>query len=90
MPTISFTGNLKRFFPDLATQHSSATTIGNILKELEVQHKGIRDYIIDEQGRIRTHVNIFVGNELIEVNDILEFEVAEEAEIYVMQALSGG
>lgn len=90
MPTISFTGNLKRFFPDLTSHKSSANTIGKILAELDIQHKGIQDYIVDEQGRLRTHVNIFVGDELLDVKDILDFKVADNAEVYVMQALSGG
>jgi hypothetical protein len=50
----------------------------------------LRSYILDDQGRLRRHVNIFVNETMI--SDRLRQSDAIRAtdEIYVLQALSGG
>lgn len=90
MPTIKFTTNLKRFYPALDEVQSDALDLNIILDELEADYKGIKDYIVDEQGQLRKHVNIFIGNELIQDRNKLSDSVKPGDEIYVMQALSGG
>ncbi|UXX77971.1 MoaD/ThiS family protein [Reichenbachiella carrageenanivorans] len=90
MPTIKFTANLKRFYPTLTAVHSDALDLHSILEELEGQFKGLRDYVVDEQGQLRKHVNIFIGNELIHDRVKLSDPVQPDDEIYIMQALSGG
>ena len=43
-----------------------------------------------EQGRLRQHVAVFVGGELIRDRVRLSDTVAASQDIFVMQALSGG
>lgn len=74
------------------TAHASAVTadgatVDEILDDLDRQFPGIRFRMIDEQGRLRTHMKIFVGPEL--TRD-LDTPVDESVEVTVMQALSGG
>ncbi len=90
MPSVSFTNNLKRFYPDLATLNVDSRSIPEILEQIDSRHPGIKDYILDEQGRLRKHVNIFIGNDLIRDRDNLSDIVDDKDEIYIMQALSGG
>lgn len=90
MPTVKFTANLKRFFPTLSVVETDALDLNQILAQLEVNFKGIKDYIVDEQGQLRKHVNIFIGNELIQDRITLSDTVNPNDEIYIMQALSGG
>ena len=47
----------------------------------------LRGYILDDQGNIRKHINIFLDNTLI---TDLEENVRESSEVFIMQALSGG
>ena len=65
-------------------------SIPDILKEIETQHPGIKDYIVDEQGCLRKHVNIFIGQDLIIDRVKLSDTIQATDEIYIMQALSGG
>jgi len=90
MPTVKFTANLKRFYPDLAIEVVESRQIPTILDQLESKFKGIKAYIVDEHGRLRKHVNIFIGDELIKDREKLSDPVAASDEIYIMQALSGG
>jgi hypothetical protein len=50
----------------------------------------VRSYILDDQGRLRRHVAVFIDGELLLDKKDLGRGVASSSEIYVMQALSGG
>ena len=90
MPQIKFTSALKRFFPTLEEGTIDGQTIGEVLQDLEKKHPGINDYLRDDTGHIRQHVNVFLKGELIEDEATLSDRVGEEDEILIFQALSGG
>jgi hypothetical protein len=50
----------------------------------------LRGYVLDEQGRLRRHVNVFVNSSMIVDRMGLGDPVGRDDEIYVLQALSGG
>lgn len=90
MPTVKFTYALKRFFPNLKETPIKSDSLPELMDVLEQQYPGFRSYILDERGRLRKHVNIFVDNELIHDRESLTDQVKEDSEVYIMQALSGG
>lgn len=90
MATIKFTNALRRFFPTLSETELEAATLSEVLTKLESQHPGLRNYIVDEQGALRKHVNIFIDGDLIHDRESLSDSFGEQSEIYIMQALSGG
>ena len=51
---------------------------------------GLRSYVLDDQGRLRTHVVIYVDGRPVRDRNALGDAVGKSAEIHVMQALSGG
>ena len=65
MAQVKFTPNLQRFFPDLCECSVDATTVADIVSAVDQRWRGLGDYIVDEQGALRKHVNIFVGGELL-------------------------
>ena len=90
MPTINFTSNLKRFYPDLAPVQVEGKTVVAALAEVEKNYTGLRNYILDENGGVREHVNIFIGNDMIQDRQNLLDELSASDEVYIMQAISGG
>lgn len=90
MAHIKFTPNLKRFFPDLTEIEVDAKTVSEVIDAVDDRWRGLADYIVDEQGALRKHVNIFVGDELIYDKTGLSDPVFADTKIYIMQALSGG
>ena len=92
MITVHLTRHLYTFFPHLEGKDITveATTVGDVVKALEVLAPGIAYYICDERGRLRTHVNIFVGTQLIRDRRTLSDAVPDGGEVHVLQALSGG
>jgi len=51
---------------------------------------GVRDRILDEQGALRPHVNVFVGETSIRETDGLATPLRDGALILVIPAISGG
>lgn len=90
MAKIDFTSALKRFFPNIKQTNISATSLPELLDKLEAQHPGIKDYIVEEDGSLRKHINIFVDGQLISDRQQLSDPIKEEDEILIFQALSGG
>ena len=90
MPQIKFTAALKRFFPTLEEGLIEGQTIKEVLTNLEKKYPGIDDFLRDEQGQVRQHVNIFLKGELIEDEVTLLDVVGEGDEVLIFQALSGG
>ena len=66
MPKINFTSALNRFFPGLETLEIEAKNIAELLDELELKHPGIKDYLVNEEGSLRKHINIFIGDKLLQ------------------------
>lgn len=62
----------------------------NVGEALRALPPGVRDRVMDEQGRVRPHVNVFVGLESIRETGGLETPLTGEAEMHIIAAVSGG
>jgi molybdopterin converting factor small subunit len=65
-------------------------TVGDALAALGRKSPGALDRIMDEQGTVRRHVNIFVNGENIRFLDGLNTPAGDGATILVIAAVSGG
>jgi molybdopterin converting factor small subunit len=50
----------------------------------------LRGYVLDDQGRLRQHVFVFVQGSRVRDRDTLADPVRDEDEIQIFQALTGG
>jgi len=50
----------------------------------------LRSYVVDDQGRLRKHVNVYVNDRMVKDRIALSDAVSANDEIFVFQALSGG
>ncbi len=64
-----------------------AASLGDLLREMDQQHPGIRFRMIDEQDRVRPHIKFFVNSEQVRT---LDAPLSEADEIHIICALSGG
>ncbi|HRJ77059.1 MAG: MoaD/ThiS family protein [Planctomycetaceae bacterium] len=92
MARVAFARHLYRFFPALEGREIrvKAATVAQAVAELERQFPGLAFYLVDEQGKLRQHVNIFIEEELVVDRERLSDSIQPETRLYVMQALSGG
>jgi sulfur carrier protein ThiS len=89
MPTVAFTPNLTRHL-DCPSVEVPSGTVGDALQKVFDENPRLRSYIVDEQGRLRQHVAVFVAGELIRDRVHLSDPVEAGQDVFVMQALSGG
>ena len=92
MATVTLTRHLYSFFPALEGKELvvEASNAAEVVKALDQLAPGIAFYICDELGRLRTHVNIFLGDERVADRVRLSDAVGPDTRVFIMQALSGG
>ena len=90
MAKVKFTSALRNFFPDLKETEVSGKSVNEVLKELETTYPGISGYLLEDDGQLRKHVNIFLKESLVTDRHHLTDVVHQEDEILIYQALSGG
>jgi len=62
------------------------TTVAEVLRSLEREHPDVTGWILDERGRIREHINVFVNREYGRE----ETAVGPDDRLHVLPAISGG
>ncbi|MDH5476594.1 MAG: MoaD/ThiS family protein [Cyclobacteriaceae bacterium] len=90
MAKVKFTAALKRFFPTLDEIEIEGNSIQEILNGVNKKYPGIDNYILEEDGSLRKHVNIFLENDMINDRKRLTDQVKSNDQILIFQALSGG
>jgi molybdopterin synthase sulfur carrier subunit len=89
MARIAFTPNLRRHL-DVATLEAPAATVREALDHAFAANPRLRSYLLDEHGRLRKHVTVFVNNRTVADRLALTDRLAPDDEVFVFQALSGG
>jgi sulfur-carrier protein len=79
-------GPLKQLAGGEADHPIHGATVVEVLRELERSHPALDGWILDERGRIRRHINIFVNGE----QETEELQVSDADRIDVLPAISGG
>ncbi len=78
---------LRSYTSQAATVEANGTSLNELLADLDKNYPGLRFRVVDEQGRLRQHMRIFVNQDI--VRD-LSTSVTPTDEVTLMQALSGG
>ena len=89
MAEIHFTSWLREVVPD-GPLSAAGATVGAALGAVFNERPHVRGYVVDEQGRLRKHVCIFVDGRRLPHQAALEHAIRPDSRLYVMQALSGG
>ncbi|MEO6393825.1 MAG: MoaD/ThiS family protein, partial [Pyrinomonadaceae bacterium] len=63
--------------------------VGDALAQLWQRYVGLRDRVVTEQGQLRRHVLLVVGNDLIDRNN-LSAPLNEGDEVSILPAVTGG
>jgi molybdopterin converting factor small subunit len=87
---VKFTSALKQFFPDLSTQELEGASIKELISSIESIYPGMQDYLLEENGSLRRHVNIFVRDEMMVDRHRLSDTLIDGDDVLIFQALSGG
>jgi molybdopterin converting factor small subunit len=94
--TFHIPGPLRPFTGGLTEVHiagieaGAPATLRDALQTLWDIYPGLRDRIATEQGLIREHINLFVGNENVRYTGALTTPLQDGAVISIVPAISGG
>ena len=86
MPVVRLRAPLSELAGGRRELELEGATVVDVLKALEREHPGTRGWILDEQGAIREHINVFVNKEYGREDT----SVAAGDRLHVIPAISGG
>jgi molybdopterin converting factor small subunit len=67
-----------------------AATLAELLDKLDADHPGIRGRVLDDDGKLRRFVNVYVGEEDVRFAGGLETPIADGATVSIIPAVAGG
>ena len=89
MARVTFTANLQRHVA-CPPMDASGKSVREALDVVFAANPAVRGYVLDEHGALRHHVVVFVDGVQVADRKRLSDAIGPEAQLHVMQALSGG
>jgi len=89
MARVEFTDNLQKHLPCPPTR-AAGDTVRAVLDAVFEDNAPLRSYLLDDQDRLRKHVNIFINGDAVTDRQTLSDPVTDKDRLFVFQALSGG
>lgn len=65
-------------------------TVGAVIADLDARHAGFGERLLDEQGRLRRFVNLYVGEEDVRFLENLDTRLLGGEILTVVPAIAGG
>jgi molybdopterin synthase sulfur carrier subunit len=85
IPTI-----LRTFTEGESEVKASGDTLRDVIADLDANYSGIAARILDDNGKIRRFVNVYVGDEDVRFTEGLDTPTPEGVQISVIPAVAGG
>jgi molybdopterin synthase sulfur carrier subunit len=90
MPNVRIPTPLRKYTQGREEVAVDGDTVGDVLEALERSCPGIRERILDDAGKVRRFVNVFVGEEDIRFLEQLKTQVKGSDEVSIVPAIAGG
>jgi molybdopterin synthase sulfur carrier subunit len=85
IPTI-----LRTYTGGSAEVAAEGTTLAEVLADLEKRHQGIGARILDDQGKLRRFVNVYVNDDDVRFAEGLQTPTPDGANVSIIPAVAGG
>lgn len=86
MPMVTLRAPLRELAGGSSRLDVPGATVAEVIGRLEREHPRLAGWVLDERGRIREHVKVFVNGDVAG----LEHPVASTDQVHVLPAISGG
>ena len=86
MASVTLRAPLKDLAGGNAVQIQDGATVGEVLRALERDWPKTAGWVLDERGRVRAHVNVFLNGDKVRE----DAGVAQGDRIHVLPSISGG
>ena len=90
MPLIHIPTPLRSYTDGNASVKVSASTAGEALDALTTKHEGLARHLRDDSGKLRSFVNVYLGDEDIRFLEKEATPVGEDDELTIVPSIAGG
>ena len=90
MPTVRFPAVMKYYVNNQAEFFVAAFTVGELVDQVIEQYPSIKFHLVDSEGNLRKHFNIFINGTHIRDLDGMDTRLSEEDRVILMASAAGG
>ncbi len=81
---------LRQYANNQTTLEVSGNTVGEVLHNLTTEFAGLRKHLFNEEGKLRSFVNIYVNEDDFRYLQREETPISEQDEISIIPSIAGG
>jgi molybdopterin converting factor small subunit len=90
MPAVRFPAAMKYYVNNQTEFSVSASSIKELIEKMTDQYPSVRFHLVDGEGNLRRHFNIFVNGTHIRELDGMETALKEDDKVVLMASAAGG
>ena len=88
--TVRLPGALRDATGGQTKVEATGRTLADVISDIDRRHPGFRGRVIDETGRLRPYVNVYIGEDDARTKGGTDAPVPEGSEVMVIPAMAGG
>lgn len=90
MPRVHLPRSLLAFWSGAPVVEVRGATLADALRELDAKWPGLSARVLDDQGRVRRYVNVFVNRDLVVARAPRDVALGEGDEVHILPSVAGG
>jgi molybdopterin synthase sulfur carrier subunit len=90
VPTVRIPTPLRKLTDGEATVEVAGDDLRTVVQNLDAEHPGIGERLLDDAGELRRFVNVFVRDEDVRFQQGLDTEIADGDTVSIVPAVAGG
>lgn len=90
MNQVKIPTQLRSLTGDAPEVEAQGGTVSEIVDDLEVRYPGLKERLMDDSGKLRRFVNVYVNDEDVRFLDGIGTEVPDGAKLSIIPAVAGG
>ncbi len=88
--TVRLPGALRDAAGGRTKVEASGRTLAEVFADIERRHPGFRSRVLDDGGRLRAYVNVYIGEDDARARGGADAPVPDGTEVMVIPAMAGG
>ena len=88
--TVRLPGALRDATGGVTKLEANGRTLADVIADIDRRHPGFRGRVLDETGRLRSYVNIYIGEDDARSKGGMDAPVPDGSEVMVIPAMAGG
>ena len=90
MPIVRFPAVMKYYVNNQAEFFVPAATVSDLVKEVVEQYPSVKFHLVDAEGNLRKHFNVFVNGTHIRDLNGMDTRLNQEDKVILMASAAGG